>query len=690
MTYLQLTGHLEDVMVQGATGMQLVERARYFLENLCRIQHRFAVEVSSLATSEKRQVELLFKDDKMEGTVKAWSSLFDQIHVLSQAHKDMVDAIAGKALKPLAAYYEEAHETIERHSKQILETQTVIGAEKVKVTAAQESCEECLSQLAKTKKSDKKKWLENRKNLLDSITSYKDKLREANAVASIHRIQKVPSVLASMQLEEEARILQVKQVIDVVQTAHHNFTLSCSSMVPVLQQIHDSVSPNRDMDKFVVSLCSKQTEKSSFTRSKYAEAIIAGSSRYTDVPTFPFKISTPPDLWNANPTNSNNIAHIDIFYSTLEEIFEYEQKTFACLNTTVPVTLDSLVQGIRLSKRGLQTPGLFQKEADSSAVQALKEQLESGNYRSCFDLPSPHIPSTLLLLWLKSLAHPLIPHSLFSSCMTLARQLDAMEDQEILRHLNKEDLYERVALNMRVVVETNAGIQRATVEYKGKTHFAEGHWLGLRLDKPNGLNNGVVRGKSYFICPNKHGLFCRPEAVLLWDEMESPSYFVRLHEVVSKLPRLNFDVIDVVLRLMNEAILYRKYNNLTAVELGRQFVPVFFRGADEVHNEMTQDDLQLGLKFLLRLMHFSRHSPWMEARPSEDEFEGLEDELSTSSSSKPKKRDPSMFDTPTKSHSAQRSFTEKTRGMFSSAEENQEIHRLNLLVRFVHAYIQNV
>ena len=44
--------------------------------------------------------------------------------------------------------------------------------------------------------------------------------------------------------------------------------------------------------------------------------------------------------------------------------------------------------------------------------------------------------------------------------------------------------------------------------------FASGAWVGVELDTPTGLNNGSVRGKSYFRCRAGYGVFAEPQNVL--------------------------------------------------------------------------------------------------------------------------------------------------------------------------------
>mmetsp|Transcript_35750 Transcript_35750/g.83728 ORF Transcript_35750/g.83728 Transcript_35750/m.83728 type:complete len:574 (+) Transcript_35750:162-1883(+) len=49
-----------------------------------------------------------------------------------------------------------------------------------------------------------------------------------------------------------------------------------------------------------------------------------------------------------------------------------------------------------------------------------------------------------------------------------------------------------------------------TIRFLGSTEFAEGDWVGVELDKPNGKNDGSIKGVCYFSCPENHGLFVRP------------------------------------------------------------------------------------------------------------------------------------------------------------------------------------
>ena len=50
-----------------------------------------------------------------------------------------------------------------------------------------------------------------------------------------------------------------------------------------------------------------------------------------------------------------------------------------------------------------------------------------------------------------------------------------------------------------------------SVRFVGVTHFRDGSWVGIELDRPNGKNDGSVQGTRYFECKTKHGLFTKAD-----------------------------------------------------------------------------------------------------------------------------------------------------------------------------------
>lgn len=53
------------------------------------------------------------------------------------------------------------------------------------------------------------------------------------------------------------------------------------------------------------------------------------------------------------------------------------------------------------------------------------------------------------------------------------------------------------------------------VRYVGDVDGTKGVWVGVELDEPYGKNDGSVKGKYYFRCKPKHGVFARQHQMFL-------------------------------------------------------------------------------------------------------------------------------------------------------------------------------
>ncbi len=67
-------------------------------------------------------------------------------------------------------------------------------------------------------------------------------------------------------------------------------------------------------------------------------------------------------------------------------------------------------------------------------------------------------------------------------------------------------------IGSRVVV---VGGKNGIVRFMGNTDFAQGEWVGVELDTPEGKNDGEIHGVRYFTCAPNHGLFAKKSQVRL-------------------------------------------------------------------------------------------------------------------------------------------------------------------------------
>ncbi|KAG8717539.1 hypothetical protein FRC08_007268 [Ceratobasidium sp. 394] len=75
----------------------------------------------------------------------------------------------------------------------------------------------------------------------------------------------------------------------------------------------------------------------------------------------------------------------------------------------------------------------------------------------------------------------------------------------------------------RCKVEAESGdsdAKRGVIRFVGPTKFGKtgtGDWVGVEYDEPLGKNDGSVQGERYFTCKDKHGVFVRPDRVVVGD-----------------------------------------------------------------------------------------------------------------------------------------------------------------------------
>ncbi|OQS03941.1 glycoside hydrolase [Thraustotheca clavata] len=67
-------------------------------------------------------------------------------------------------------------------------------------------------------------------------------------------------------------------------------------------------------------------------------------------------------------------------------------------------------------------------------------------------------------------------------------------------------------LGSRVLV---VGGKQGVVRFMGTTEFAQGDWVGVELDAPEGKNDGEINGVRYFQCEPNYGLFAKKSQVRL-------------------------------------------------------------------------------------------------------------------------------------------------------------------------------
>ncbi|XP_059167567.1 kinesin-like protein KIF13A isoform X3 [Physella acuta] len=74
-----------------------------------------------------------------------------------------------------------------------------------------------------------------------------------------------------------------------------------------------------------------------------------------------------------------------------------------------------------------------------------------------------------------------------------------------------------------VTVTSSRGFPKTgIIRFVGTVQFANGVWVGVELDQPEGKNDGAVKGIRYFQCRSRHGVFVQPDK-LVWDKKRKNS-----------------------------------------------------------------------------------------------------------------------------------------------------------------------
>lgn len=89
----------------------------------------------------------------------------------------------------------------------------------------------------------------------------------------------------------------------------------------------------------------------------------------------------------------------------------------------VPIILPFLADGI-LALGGTRSEGIFRIPGDGDLISSLKLRIERGYY-NMEGIDDPHVPASLLKLWLRELCSPLIPDELYNDCVSCSGDSEA-------------------------------------------------------------------------------------------------------------------------------------------------------------------------------------------------------------------------------------------------------------------------
>ncbi|KAF8633637.1 hypothetical protein AX15_001324 [Amanita polypyramis BW_CC] len=128
----------------------------------------------------------------------------------------------------------------------------------------------------------------------------------------------------------------------------------------------------------------------------------------------------PPSLSEIE-TASDAAFNPSTFGESLDAIVRLQERNYP--HQKVPIILPFLADGI-LALGGSRAEGIFRVPGDSDSVSELKLRIDRGYY-NLDGVDDPHVPASLMKLWLRELCDPLIPEELYNDCITMSEDADA-------------------------------------------------------------------------------------------------------------------------------------------------------------------------------------------------------------------------------------------------------------------------
>lgn len=123
----------------------------------------------------------------------------------------------------------------------------------------------------------------------------------------------------------------------------------------------------------------------------------------------------------------------NVFGETLENLMK--NPVNADESGRLPKVLTFLAEAVLLL-RGHAAEGIFRVPGDLDSVMKLKMSIEQGKYE-LGEIKDPAVPASLLKMWVRELAEPVIPNSFYVRCLTIHDVASAMNVVDELPLLNR-------------------------------------------------------------------------------------------------------------------------------------------------------------------------------------------------------------------------------------------------------------
>jgi len=181
----------------------------------------------------------------------------------------------------------------------------------------------------------------------------------------------------------------------------------------------------------------------------------------------------------------NAAFHFSYFGETLEDIMEQQRKNEVS-DLNVPAIMVFLANSI-LELNGSQTEGIFRVPGDVDSISELRYQVEKKNFNlnGCTD---PNVPASLLKLWLRELAEPVIPAYAYDECIEIGKK-ECTQDASVLA---------------RELIESLPEINRLVIHYMTDFLKVIAKPENQKFTKMTLANLAMVFAPNFLRCPSEN------------------------------------------------------------------------------------------------------------------------------------------------------------------------------------------
>ena len=293
-----------------------------------------------------------------------------------------------------------------------------------------------------------------RKKAIRCCETYQRSVDALNTARQRSTKEVLPRVLKDMQAQQELTLTTITATVATFVELTDAFAHRLTATAGELRNMLGAVSVDSDVRQFIVSSVDQHGQATAAEVAKYELSVTAKDLMRED-----------SDLSHGSPVLSkadSGSGSTGLFKTTLDGCMRHDRSTQpltsapfsaipANLRLDVPLIVPYLIL-LLIHHDGLDAEGIFRLSASADEVANVRHRLDNHDYHALESIDSPHTAAALLKSFLRDLADPLVPASLYDRCIELGRSHMLNDRPLAVRRSELTDLMAAVpTLNRRVL-----------------------------------------------------------------------------------------------------------------------------------------------------------------------------------------------------------------------------------------------